>query len=297
MATINETLVEFPVFAKTASGQLVNSSDLTISVEGPQEVTPRVLPHTSSEFLISFTTVKLGDYTIYLSTNKGEKLSQYPINVTVKEKGDEGQDEEPIPANRNVPDFGANGPAKNLVRFEVEAKNQNGLPLDPNDLSPSSFHGIIQGPEDVSTLNIQVTESNTLLVSFETTVLSGEFTVTIKHRGAPIYRTPFSVSLSPSSKSENDGSDIARLEPEDESKIIQFTVPAKLKNGDRVDASKLTVSIEDGPDKAWEPKVENSSDDPSSLLVSFKTLTLGKYVVSVLHQGNHIAGSPFTLAM
>jgi len=67
-----------------------------------------------------------------------------------------------------------------------------------------------------------------------------------------------------------------------------------MSDGTAVYADNLNVSVDVGPDVTWDPKV---SQEGSQILVTFKTRTLGNYIVSVLHQGAHISGSPFNLQM
>jgi len=176
---------------------------------------------------------------------------------------------------------------KHPVRFQVEAKDKQG-----NSIQGQEFVAEIAGPEAIHGIEINA-ESGKLLISFETSVTSGEFVVGIKYKGEHIYRSPYTVTLTKSNDTDKKN-DVATLDPEDDYRSIQFKVDAKMNDGTSVYAENLTVVVDVGPDTTWDPKV---SQEGSQILVTFKTRTLGNYIVSVLHHGTHIAGSPFNLQM
>jgi len=277
---VNETLVEFPVEPRTRTGP-VNPDQLLIKVSGPEEVTASITTRGSESF-VSFVTTTTGEYRISI-THDGEDIIRSPVTVTVKTKGDTSS-----PASIPEEDDSAD-PSKHIVRFQVDSKDKLG-----NRISDTNFEGEIQGPEAISEIKIQPSDGR-LLVSFETTVTSGDFVVSIRCHGDHIYRSPFTVSLSKPERGEAPNDDnIATLEPEDDSKTIQFKIDAFMPDGSAVKASELNVSIDHGPDLTWDPTVE---DEESQLLVSFKTKTLGNYTVNVRKGNNNIRGSPFNLQM
>jgi len=276
-----ETLVEFPIEPRTASGVVVPHDLLNISVEGPQRVNAKAIAK-GNNFFVSFITTTVGTYTIKITYN-GENIIRSPVTVSVKAK--ESNDDEPQIPHESHED---SAPRKHTVRFQVEAKDQHGNTIPPH----SHYKADVSGPEHIDDVHV-ISENDKLLISFDTTVTTGEFFVSLKHNGQHIYRSPFTVTLS---KAEDDRhrDEIATLEPEDDSRTIQFSVPATLPDGSNVWASQLHVIVEKGPDTTWEPKVQ---DDDGQLLVSFKTRTLGNYTVSVLKGSTHITGSPFDLQM
>jgi hypothetical protein len=283
MTTVDETLVEFPFEPRTVSGTVVPYDRLNISVEGPQSVHAKAISR-GNNYFISFITTTIGTYKIII-THNGENIVRSPVTVSVKAK--ETPDDEPQIPSESQEDL---GPRKHTVKFQVDAKDSNGKILPPH----SHFKADVAGPEHISDVDLQV-EYDKLLISFETTVTTGEFSVSVKHNGEHIHRSPFTVTLSKAEDGErNRDNDIATLEPEDDSRTIQFKVPATLPDGSTVYAYQLHAVVEKGPGNSWEPKVQ---DDDGQLLVSFKTRTLGNYTVSVLMGSTHISGSPFDLQM
>lgn len=283
MSIVSETLVEFPIELKTPSGSVVPISQLVIKVEGPQSIEAKAINQDGGSF-ISFVTSTTGTYKIVLQYN-GENLIRSPVTVNVKAK-DPGEEPQ-IPQENG----GESGPQKHTVRFQVDAKDKYGKPINSNN---NHYTAEVQGPENIEGISIEPTEGK-LLISFDTLVTSGDFSVSIKFNGEHIERSPFTVTLSKPEDGEKARSDeIATLEPEDESRTIQFKVDAKMGNGSAVQASELIVTVDNGPDSAWDAKV---ADDDGQLLVSFKTKTLGNYTVSVLKGTQHILGSPFSLQM
>jgi len=280
MTTVNETLVEFPIEPKTQSGSVVSHDQLILKVDGPQRVESKVLVKGSSYF-VSFITTITGTYKISITYN-GENIVRTPVTVNVKAKDPSEE--------TDLPDTPIDEPpTKHTVRFQVDAKDKNGKPIIGNNYTAE-----VSGPEEIDGIEIQALDGK-LLISFDTFVTSGDFSVSIKYNGEHIDRSPYTVTLSKPEDGERGKSDeIATLEPEDESRTIQFKVDAKLSNGTVVSASELTVSVDSGPDSTWEPRV---NDEDGQLLVSFKTRTLGNYTVSVLKDTTHIHGSPFNLQM
>jgi len=279
---IEETLVEFPIEPKTVSGVVVPHDHLKISVDGPQHVHAKAIQRGSSHF-VSFTTTTTGTYKINITYN-GENIVRSPVTVSVKAK--ETQDDEPQFQEPHED----SGPKKHTVRFQVDAKDKNGNVI----FSQSNYHVQVAGPEHIDEVQVE-SQGDKLLISFETYVTCGEFSVSVKFNGEHIHRSPFTVTLSKAEDGENRrGDDVATLEPEDDARTIQFKVPATLPDGSHVHGSHLHVVVEKGPDTTWEPKVQ---DDDGQLLVSFKTRTLGNYTVSVLKGSTHITGSPFDLQM
>jgi len=177
-----------------------------------------------------------------------------------------------------------------LFVSKLRQKNRSGKVIDGE-----SFVAEVNGPEKIDRVEI-IPKDGKLLIEFDTFITSGDFVVSIKHNGEHIERSPFTVTLSkPDEESERSKSDdIPSIEQEDDSRTIQFKVEGKMANGSTVNAHELKVSIESGPDTAWEPRVV---DDDGQLLVSFKTRTLGNYAVSVQKGNDHILGSPFNLQM
>jgi len=96
----------------------------------------------------------------------------------------------------HIPDLpaapAANVGAKHPVRFQVEAKDKDGNPIKSNNVD---VH--VAGPEQVSNVNTQLLNDGKFLFQFETSVSTGEFTVTVKHNGQDIYRSPFTITLAP----------------------------------------------------------------------------------------------------
>jgi hypothetical protein len=284
MTTVSETLVEFPFEPKTTSGAIVDYQDLDVRVDGPANVTATAIKR-GNEHFISFTTTVTGDYKISIKHN-GESLVRTPVTVTVKLE----QDDDPNSTSRDLEDFGGQEDVSNRkhpVRFQVDAKDKQGNPIQGHE-----FVAEIAGPEAIHGIEINA-EGGKLLITFETTVTSGEFVVGIKYKGEHIYRSPYTVSLTKSNESDKKN-DVATLDPEDDYRTIQFKVDARMNDGTSVHADNLTVGVDVGPDVTWDPKV---AQEGSQILVTFKTRTLGNYIVSVLHHGVHIAGSPFNLQM
>jgi len=283
MTTIEETLVEFPIEPRTVSGTVIPYDRLNISVDGPQHVNAKAIAR-GNNYFVSFVTTTIGTYKITLTYN-GENIVRSPVTVSVKAK--ETPDDEPqIPTDSNDD----SGTRKHTVKFQVDAKDKNGKDLPPY----SQFKAEVFGPEHIDDVEVRF-EHDKLLISFETGVTTGEFSVSVKHNGDHIHRSPFTVTLSKAEDGErNRDNDIATLEPEDDSRTIQFKVPATLPDGSNVWASQLHVVVEKGPDTTWDPKVQ---DEDGQLLISFKTRTLGNYTVSVLMGSTHISGSPFDLQM
>jgi len=280
MTTVNETLVECPIEPKTQSGEVVSCDHLVLKVDGPQQVEPKVIERGNSYF-VSFITTITGTYKISITYN-GENIIRSPVTVNVKAK--DPNDEPDIPESPSD-----EPPMKNTVRFQVDAKDKDGKIIEGNNYTAD-----VLGPEEIDGIEIQALDGK-LLISFDTFVTSGEFSVSIKYNGEHIDRSPYTVTLSkPEDGERGKLDDIATLEPEDDSRTIQFQVDSKLPNGNVVSASELTVTVDSGPDTTWDARV---NDEAGQLLVSFRTRTLGNYTVSVLKHTTHILGSPFNLQM
>jgi len=280
MTQVGETLVEFPFEPRTASGPVPHDS-LVIKVDGPQETTAQAISR-SDGFFISFLTTTTGIYKVSITYN-GENVVRSPVTVSVKARdSDEDEGQKPEPPSED--------PQKHTVKFQVDAKDKDGKIIHGN-----TFTAEITGPEEIHGIQIEPMDGGKLLVSFETAITSGDFSVAIKLMGEHIERSPFTVTLSkPEDGEKSRGDEIATLEPEDDARTIQFKVEAKMSDGASVSASELNATVESGPDTGWDPRVV---DEDGQLLVSFKTRTLGNYTVSVTRGNQHISGSPFNLQM
>jgi len=258
----------------------VSHDHLNIHVDGPQRVNAKAVAR-GNDYFVSFVTTTIGTYKITITYN-GENIVRSPVTVSVKAK--ETSEDEPQIPNDSYEDSDSR---KHTVKFLVDAMDGQGRILPPH----SQFKVDVSGPDHIDDVHV-LPENDKLLISFDTTVTTGEFSVSVKHHGEHIHRSPFTVTLSKTEDAEK--REIATLEPEDEFRTIQFKVPATLPDGSHVSASQLHVSVEKGPDTTFDPKVQ---DEDGQLLVSFKTKTLGNYTVSVFHDSTHISGSPFDLQM
>eukprot|EP01103_Thecamoeba_quadrilineata_P002481 TRINITY_DN12434_c0_g1_i1.p1 TRINITY_DN12434_c0_g1~~TRINITY_DN12434_c0_g1_i1.p1 ORF type:complete len:208 (+),score=39.13 TRINITY_DN12434_c0_g1_i1:24-626(+) len=198
MTSVSQTLVEFPIVTKDTFGADVNPDHLQVSVSGPQSVSASLKKKDGKTFVSFYATVT-GDYTVRV-TNHGENIQNSPmtVNVKVKQPGDESKIHEPPAPTRSATS------TKNPVRFEVEAKDHEGNSITGTDLQVS-----ISGPEKIEGCKVEATPGK-FLFTFETTVLDGTFTVDVKYRGQPIYRSPFTITLNKATGPGN-ANEVARL--------------------------------------------------------------------------------------
>jgi len=119
------------------------------------------------------------------------------VNVKVKQAGEEPQINQPAPPPQT-------SARKNPVRFEVEAKDQEGNIIYGTDLKVS-----ISGPEKIDGCKVESTPGK-FLFTFETSLYEGTFIVDVTYRDSPIWRNPFTITLTKASGPGNNN-DIARL--------------------------------------------------------------------------------------
>jgi len=191
MSSVNQTPIEFPFEPRSQSGQPLTIDQLKIKVEGPKEVEnvqfKKDADGNSNKIKVFFVASFTGDYTIHITDQAGEAVQNTPIKVHVKVKssGDDHPQIQPIPAQ---PEPTAQ---RHPVKFQVEAKDQQENPIsDVKSLAVS-----VSGPETISKVDAKISDG-LLFVIFETTRSDGEFSVSVKHNGLDIFRSPFNITLS-----------------------------------------------------------------------------------------------------
>jgi len=188
MSSVNETVVEFPFDPKSQQGNQLNIESLQVVVDGPASVAASLIKKNGQSF-VTFTTTLTGEYKVSITQN-GTHIVHSPMTVTVKPKEAGEQTRAPtLP-----PTSAAASQEKNPVKFQVEAKDHEGNPIT----SKNDIHVSVSGPENIPSVNVEL-QHGQLLIGFERDVAEGEFTVSVKHHGHDIQRSPFTLTLSKSS--------------------------------------------------------------------------------------------------
>jgi len=201
MTTVNETFVEFPIEPKDQKGNSVPFEKLQLSVSGPHEVHKAELKKKDQKIFVSFYTTKTGAYTVTVK-HSGQEIQNSPMTVNVKVK-EAGEEQKPVELPVAPPPVqGGTHP----VRFQVDAKDQDGKVIT----STSDIEISISGPEKVDGVNASLNSGKFLFV-FETSLFTGDFVVSVKHKGQDIQRSPFTISLAPH-KGEGPAKEVAVLE-------------------------------------------------------------------------------------
>jgi len=276
--TLKPTNVEVPFQPLAWDGSTVSQSELLLNVSGPTPVTAVIAQKTGGPGLVvKFTTSVAGDYTITLSA-KGKPLQHSPIIVSVKAGN-------PNDAHVPAPPPAAKWP----VVFEVDALDSAGKPLPDN----AQLQADISGPEQVQ-LSLQ-RAGNKIRCTFETSKMNGNYVITIKHQGSPLQRSPYEVNLTAKSATGSNTSvqqDVARLPELSKTREINFKVPAKLQNGQKVSASEVRLRAGKGPEVGCKMTV-NDVDNGASLEVAMFLNKPGRYDLYITKNGEDIMDSPF----
>jgi len=282
--TLKPTHVEFPIEPISKTGHIVASQQIEATVDGPQQVTPK-FKQNNTKLVLYFTTTTTGQYTVNLK-HKGEHLKLSPLVVNVRVKENNGEDLPP-PSLPEIP--------KNHVAFEVDAYDQHGAFIPHSE----SFGVEVEGPEQVQPHVVR--EGDKIAISFDTYISEGSFSVSVKHNGTHIQRSPFEISITPSNSHEERAYPLqkaASLEPLPQHREIQFTVLARLRDGSYTKASDVIAVIVSGEDNSnINARIEDDDLKPNSMTISFDALKPGKHKVSVTHKasGQQIANSPFSI--
>jgi hypothetical protein len=276
--TLKPTNVEVPVQPLAWDGSSVAQSEIQLSVSGPTPVTAVIAQKTGgSGLVVKFTTSVAGDYTIALS-GKGKPLQHSPIVVSVKAGNPNDAHVPPPPAAAKWP-----------VVFEVDALDSAGKPLPAN----AQLQADVKGPESVQ-LSLQRT-GDKIRCTFETSQMNGNYVITIKHQGSPLQRSPYELNLSAKSAAGSNTQvqhEVARLPELPKTREINFKVPAKMPNGQKVTASEVRLRAGKGPEVGCKMTV-NDVDNGANLEVAMFLNKPGHYDVYITKNGEDILDSPF----
>lgn len=275
-ANIKPTRVEIPIEPRDQNGYALEPHDIKVHVEGPTRV-DAILEKKGAGVVLVFTTTITGEYSVHL-THGGKHIVHSPFTVNVSPKqGSSGSEQAPVlPSTK-----------KTVVRFAVDAVDGKGSQIPATERLEIEC----EGPEQVAPKVER--DGNKILISFETNIRQGEFSVGILHNGKHIHRSPFGVSVTPTDSQRNleyDDVPVATLPAAN--RVIQFTVKAKTKALASVDARDCAGEIIFGEEGSPAVKIENSGND---LLVSFAAHKAGKHKISIKQGGADILGSPFKI--
>lgn len=276
MTTINPTEVQFPIHPRLIDGTVVDPKEIRVTVDGPERVTAEIRSKPDGTY-VYFKTTTTGDYKITM-TARGQGLQNGTVTVNVKERsGDEAPKRAALPAVNTYP-----------VRFEVDAKDQNGK-VFTGDVSVT-----VSGPEKVQPKVER--RGDKLLISFDVTIMTGNYTVDVRHNGQHIQRSPFEITLTPKKEggtSRSPEDDIVRLPPLPDTQEIIFKVPARMPDNKPVRAEELTVSLVKGPQPIKNARAVQAS--PDHLEIHFHAAAPGSYEIGVTKNGANIDDSPFSV--
>jgi len=277
---INSTFVELPVELRSEEGFPLTTDTVSLQVEGPQAVIASFKNKDGRHF-VSFSTETTGDYAVHLK-HEGKYIKFAPITVNVRET-----DKSSAPVTE-LPRLD-----KHVVAFEVAAVDADGAAIP--DSAELSVH--VDGPEVVHPA-VERT-GNKIRISFDTHISKGTFSVGVLYTGRHIQRSPFEINVTPKSAEEQrvydlqKSKEVASLEALPRGREIQFSVPAKMRDGSSVHAHELRGHVSEGEDSQIEVKI--SDDTEGQLLIAFEACKHGKHKVSVQKNGKDIAASPFKI--
>eukprot|EP01097_Dermamoeba_algensis_P002472 TRINITY_DN1978_c0_g1_i1.p1 TRINITY_DN1978_c0_g1~~TRINITY_DN1978_c0_g1_i1.p1 ORF type:complete len:188 (-),score=52.05 TRINITY_DN1978_c0_g1_i1:52-615(-) len=181
--TINRTTIQFPI-RPIINGQEVPSSSLSLSVDGPVNVTPN-LQKRGESLMVVFETTSTGVYKVSV-TSGGEHIQNSPMNVSVGKKKD---GETPKKETQLPPVF------TSPIVFDVEALDEDEKSIPASDDSGVSLD--VESPVPISNKSFKRTaDGKKYTVRFETAATEGQFVVSLKHQGKDILNSPFTVTLS-----------------------------------------------------------------------------------------------------
>jgi hypothetical protein len=180
-----------------------------------------------------------------------------------------------------------------VVRVPLVCELADGSRVSSDELAVS-----VDGPSDVRELALRPTSGAGAEISF-VTAIAGAYVVRARHgeQGAEVRDMPIIVhvhrsdeSAPPSRAPAPEPAPEAEAEEEQQGRLIRFKIPGQAALG--IDA--LSVQLVEGPAPIVGAQVETLGADLSVLL----TLTQpGAYKVGVLHRGQALPHSPFTITV
>eukprot|EP00026_Physarum_polycephalum_P012087 Phypoly_transcript_12359.p1 GENE.Phypoly_transcript_12359~~Phypoly_transcript_12359.p1 ORF type:complete len:293 (+),score=54.24 Phypoly_transcript_12359:193-1071(+) len=173
------------------------------------------------------------------------------------------------------------------------------LPVEPRDddgylIDPDSIRLDVKGPEEVDA-NIESKKGGAAgeLVVVFTTTKSGEYHVSLTHRGKHIKFSPMVVKVEPKKDASAPPPPVQL--PKISKTQVKFMVDGVDGTGKPIPPREKVVVECEGPEKV-EPSCTRV--EGGKILVSFEAhIRRGNFKVSLLHNGSHIHRSPFEISV